>query len=94
MKPYRWSFSVKLTSKETLRQFLKFRGMSYGQLADKVGCSKSLIGLLATGRRTGTSVDIAKAICKALDVPVDSLFLPDLSTVRPNSVRKSYAEVI
>ncbi|MBM9432372.1 helix-turn-helix transcriptional regulator [Flaviflexus equikiangi] len=75
-----WSFTVKLISKETLRQFLKFRDMSYGQLAKRVGCSKSLIGLLATGRRTGTSVDIAKAICRELDVPVESLFLPVLSS--------------
>lgn len=80
MTHYRWSFSVKLTNKETLRQFLRFRDMSYGQLAEKAGCSKSLIGLMATGRRTHTSVEIAKGICKALDIPVESLFLPELST--------------
>lgn len=45
MKPHHWSFSVKLISKETLRQFLKFRDMSYGQLADKVGCSKGQVPL-------------------------------------------------
>lgn len=87
MNRNRWSFSVKLISKETLRQFLRFRDMSYGQLAEKVGCSKSLIGLLATGRRTHTGVDIAKAICKALDVPVESLFLPDALTLRENGER-------
>lgn len=45
MKPHHWSLSVKLISKETLRQFLKFRDMSYGQLADKVGCSKGQVPL-------------------------------------------------
>jgi len=88
MSHYRWSFTVKLISKETLRQFLKFRDMSYGQLAKRVGCSKSLIGLLATGRRTGTSVDIAKAICRELDVPVESLFLPNLSTGTHNAIHR------
>lgn len=88
MSHYKWSFTVKLISKETLRQFLRFRDMSYGQLAKKAGCSKSLIGLLATGRRVRTSVDIAKAICKALDVPVESLFLLDMSTVQPSDNRQ------
>lgn len=71
---------MKLLSKEALRQFLRFRGMSYADLADRAGCSKSLIGLLATGRRTHTGVDVARGIAKALDVPIDALFLPDVST--------------
>ena len=79
MNRYQWSFSVRLISNETLRQFLRFRDMSYGQLAKKVGCSKTLITFLATGRRQYTGVDIAKGICKALDVPVESLFLPEVS---------------
>ena len=77
-----WSFTVKLISKETLRQFLKFRDMSYGQLAKRAGCSKVLIRLLATGKRTHTGVDIAKAICRELDVPVESLFYPTCLPLR------------
>lgn len=71
---HQWRMSVKLLSKEALRQFLRFRGMSYADLADRAGCSKSLIGLLATGRRTHTGVDVARGIAKALDVPIDALF--------------------
>lgn len=76
-----WNLIVKLVNKEAFRQFLRFRGISYGQLARRVGCSKSLIGHLATGERTKTSSPIAKAICQTLDVPVESLFLPDTSTL-------------
>lgn len=72
---------VELVSKETFRQFLRFREMSYGQLAKKVGCSKALIGHLVTGERKRTGGDIAKSICKNLDIPVEALFLPDMSTV-------------
>ncbi|MDO5758976.1 MAG: helix-turn-helix transcriptional regulator [Rhodobacterales bacterium] len=72
---------MKLISPDVLRQYLRFRGFSYGQLARLAGCSKSLIGHLATGERRRTSVDIARAICRELDVPVEALFLPELSTV-------------
>ncbi|WP_126416388.1 helix-turn-helix transcriptional regulator [Trueperella bialowiezensis] len=74
MKRYNWRFSVKLISPEALKQFLRFRGMSYAELASRVGCSKSLIGHLASGRNTHTGVDVAKGIAKTLDVPVDALF--------------------
>lgn len=81
MKQFKWRFSVKLASPEALKQFLRFRGMSYAELATRTGCSKALIGHLASGRNTHTGVDIARGISKALDVPIDSLFLPDVSTV-------------
>lgn len=83
---------MKLVSPATLREFLRFRDMSYRELAEKVGCSKALIGHLATGTHTHTGEDIAQGIAKNLGVPVESLFLPVPSTIRPNGVRHAEAD--
>lgn len=44
--------------------------------------SKSTIGHLVTGHIKGTNPDAAKAICKALGVPVGALFVARVSTVQ------------
>lgn len=87
MTTTRWRFAVRLTSPETLRQFLRFRSMSYREVARKAGCSYALISHLVNGHRTHTGVDIAKGIAKALDVPVEALFLPEPSTAYANRKR-------
>lgn len=74
-------FDVELISREALAQYLRFRGMSLRQVADKAGCSKSTVGHLVTGHIKRTNPDTARAICKALDVPVAALFAPRVSTV-------------
>lgn len=82
---------MKLISPKVLKQFLSFRGMSYGELADRVGCSKSLIGHLASGRNARTGVDIARGIAKALDVPIDTLFIPEVYSVQEDDIRTGVA---
>lgn len=82
---------MKLISPQVLKQFLSFRGMSYGELASRVGCSKSLIGHLASGRNVRTGIDIARGIAKALDVPIDSLFTPEVYSVQSEDVRVGVA---
>ncbi|WP_406711172.1 helix-turn-helix transcriptional regulator [Trueperella pyogenes] len=91
MTHYIWGFSVKLASPEALKQFLRFRGMSYAELAARAGCSKALIGHLAAGRNTHTGIDIARGISKALDVPIDSLFLPDMYSVQRDARTEALA---
>ena len=67
---------MRLISAPALRQYMKYRDMSVRALADKVGVSHGTIGWLTGGRRTTTRPETAKAIAKALDCPVESLFVP------------------
>lgn len=76
-----WRFEVKVVDRRILAHYIKFRGLSYAQLAAKVGCSKATIGHLVTGHVSTTKTDWAKAIEKALDAPTGSLFVPSLSRV-------------
>ncbi|MFC8733133.1 helix-turn-helix domain-containing protein [Luteimicrobium sp. NPDC057192] len=73
---------MRLISPVALRQYIAFRGFSYSELGVRSDNSKSLIGHLATGERTATSPDRARRIAKALDVPVEALFVPEVSTVK------------
>ena len=75
-------FWVRLISKDALKQYMKFRGYSVQQLADKIGVSKATVGhLTAANGRTSTSPATAKAIEKALDAPSGSLFLAEVTAV-------------
>ncbi|WP_170228541.1 helix-turn-helix transcriptional regulator [Nesterenkonia populi] len=67
---------MELISTDAFRQYMKYRGYSVQGLADRVNVSKSTIGHLRSGFRKSVGPDIAKAIEKALDAPVGSLFLP------------------
>lgn len=77
--------AVKLISPIVLKQYITFRGLSYRELAERSQTSKALIGFLATGRTTRTSAERARRIAKVLDIPVEAIFLPDVSSVRPNA---------
>lgn len=67
---------MRLISAQALRQYMGFRGFSVRSLAKRVGVSHGTIGWLTSGQRTTTKVATAKAIAKALDCPVESLFVP------------------
>jgi transcriptional regulator with XRE-family HTH domain len=67
---------VRLISAQALRQYMEFRGHSVRSLAAKVGVSHGTIGWLTSGQRTTTKPETAKRIAKALDCPVQSLFVP------------------
>lgn len=76
-----WRFEVQVVDRRILSHYIDFRGLSYAQLADKVGCSKATIGHLVTGHTKTTKPDWAKALEKALDAPPGSLFVPKVSRV-------------
>lgn len=84
-------FEVKLISPDALRQYMKFRGYTMRSLADRVGCSHSLIGFLCKGDVRTCRPEYAKAIAKALDCPVESLFVAKVSTVSRETGRKAKA---
>ncbi|WP_375792564.1 helix-turn-helix domain-containing protein [Cutibacterium avidum] len=67
---------VRLISAQALRQYMTFRGYSIRSLADRVGVSHGTIGWLTSGRRDTTKPETVRAIAKALDCPVDALFVP------------------
>lgn len=67
---------MRLISPEALRQYMKFRDLSVRDLAARVGVAHGTIGWLTSGRRTTTKATTAKKIAKALDCPVESLFVP------------------
>ena len=67
---------MRLISASALRQYMSFRGYSVRSLAIKVGVSHGTIGWLTSGHRSTAKPTTAKAIAKALDCPVDALFVP------------------
>lgn len=72
---------VRLISPQALAQYMQYRGFTARSLAQRVGCSHSTIGFLMKGTRRNTSPTTAKAIAKALDCPVESLFVVKVSHV-------------
>lgn len=74
-------FEVKLISSGALAQYMKHRGFTVRTLAERVGCSHSVVGHLRSGKRRTCHPDTAKAIERALDAPAGSLFVPGVSHV-------------
>lgn len=83
---------VKLISPDLLVRYMEYRGpkgrpMTLQELADAVTLkgvktSKSTIGHLTTGHVKTTLPERAKAIAEVLDVPVDVLFVDEVSIVQ------------
>jgi len=65
-----------------LRATMARRGFSMSRLARYAGCSKSMVGHLASGHKTSCTPDLAVRIAEALDVPTELLFMPNASTPR------------
>lgn len=74
-------FEVQLISADALAQFMKFRGHTLRSLADKAGCSHGTIGNMRNGTRRTCNPDTARKIAKALDTPVEALFVAKVSHV-------------
>lgn len=72
---YEGRLDVRLISASALRQYMQFRGVSVRDLAGKVGVSHGTIGWLTSGKRSTCKPEVARRIAKALDCPVESLFV-------------------
>lgn len=88
MKRSPWRFEVKVKDRRILADYMRFRRLSYAQLAAKVsevakteGPSKATIGHLVTGQTTSTKPEWARAIEEVLDAPAGSLFVASVSRV-------------
>lgn len=82
---------MKIISSEALAGYMAFRGHTVRSLAERAGVSHSLVGFLRKGTRTTTSPKSARAIAKALDCPVEALFVPRLSNVSRETAQKRRA---
>lgn len=71
---------MRLRSPDTLRALMKQSDISFGQLAQYVGCSKGFISHLLAGRRRSCLPEKAERIAGVLHVPVEVLFEVKLST--------------
>lgn len=82
---------VRLISKQALRQYMEFRGMTNGELAAAAKCSASSIAFLrSTGKSARDTVgpDTARRIEEALNAPPGSLFA---ATVLAGSPSRNHA---
>lgn len=78
---------VRLISPNAMRDYMKYRRLSYQDLADAVTgrgvpTSKATIGHIITRKVRNTSPERARAIAEVLDVPVRMLFMDEVSIVQ------------
>lgn len=78
---------VRLISPNAMRDYMKYRRLSYQDLADAVTSrgvptSKATIGHIITRKVRNTSPERARAIAEVLDVPVRMLFMDEVSIVQ------------
>jgi len=71
---------MKLTSAATMRALMDQRDFSLGRLARYAGCSKGFISHLLAGRRSTCTPQLAERIAEALQVPVEIIFMPSVSS--------------
>jgi transcriptional regulator with XRE-family HTH domain len=71
-----------LRSPELMSALMKTWNLSSRGLAERAGCSKSLVHNLSSGTRGGTSVFAAARLAQELQVPLSTLFdVPTTSTI-------------
>lgn len=71
---------MRLQSSDTLKALMAQRGFSMQRLARYAGCSKSFVGHLASGHKTTCTPELAQRLAEALEVPLEILFVPSVST--------------
>jgi len=76
-----WRLDVRLISHLALAQYMEHRDYSVRSLADRTGLHRSTIGHLRSGFRRNINSRDAKKIAKALDCPVNALFVASVSHV-------------
>lgn len=83
---------MRLTSKDILRTFIEDRGLSYGQIADMVGCHRSMISQLVNGHRGTCTEELARRIERCLGVPRNVLFVSNPSAISSRNDKRRMKE--
>ena len=73
---------MKLISHEVLKAHMEHKKFSVQRLATYAGCSKAFIGFLRKGDKTSCTEALAKEIARALDLPLEALFVTKTSAGR------------
>lgn len=71
---------MRLQSPDTLRALMNQYNLSLGLLAEYSNCSKGFISHLLSGRRSSCTPKLADRIARALHVPTEVLFMPNVPT--------------
>lgn len=80
MRRYEWRLTVKLKSRQALREFMDHHKLPTAYaLAKKAELLPGTVGHLVSGRRTHCSLRTARAIEEALECPQGFLFAPEMS---------------
>lgn len=78
---------MKLQSRQVLRAFMQQKGVSLNDLALAAGVSKGFVSHLTSGRRTTCKPLTAVQIARRLDVPLEVLFMPSLSSDSGDAIK-------
>ena len=78
---------MKLISHEVLKAHMEHKDFSVQRLATYAGCSKSFIGFLRTGAKTSCTEHLAREIARALDLPIEALFVAGSSAPSGRNVK-------
>lgn len=84
---------MQLTDSERLVRRMKKENFSLDRLARYAGCSKGMVSHLTAGRRKTCSPALAENIAEALDVDLDYLFMPQVSTQLAHNVKPTRIKV-
>jgi transcriptional regulator with XRE-family HTH domain len=71
---------MRLTSGDTLRALMAQKDISYAEMADSADVSKGFISHLTAGRKKTCTPRVADRIARRLDVPLELLFVPSISS--------------
>lgn len=82
---------MRLQSPDTLRALMAQREFSMERLGRYAGCSKSFISHLTSGRKSTCTPELAQRIAEALAVPLEILFVPQVSGNDESIVNKQPA---
>lgn len=77
---------MRLISGERLRNAIARKGLSYGQFAEQVPCSKAMVGFLCKEDRRTCTPELAEKIARRLEVDLDYLFVPSVSLDKGENV--------
>ena len=91
MRRKRWPKGtwMQLIDRNILKLHMEHKGFSAGKLARYAGCSRGMIFHLTSGRKNSCSSALAERIAEALDQPLRSLFVVNVSSVpRQHSPRR------
>lgn len=84
---------MQVANKDGLVREMKRKGFSLSRMARYAGCHKSAIGHLASGRNKTCTPALAINIAEALDLDVELLFVPQLSTQPLRNIKRTKTKV-